>query len=198
MTPSSFDAFFHSITDSPEFRALSSQKHDWDAFSRNLRTLEESTHTANTLMDSFQKTFHTPPQEPPVKNKTGDALQENEASPKLSVQYFTRKEGKPWGFDAVAGMQTLKDELRDSFIRPLKFSFLIQSLTHAPEDPSSEEVLLRNNLLKKLHTEYEKFRISIPTGMLLYGPPGTGKTFITKKLAEELECGFVSKNMGEF
>ena len=34
--------------------------------------------------------------------------------------------------------------------------------------------------------------------MLLYGPPGTGKTFITKKLAEEIECGFVSKNMGEF
>jgi transitional endoplasmic reticulum ATPase len=34
--------------------------------------------------------------------------------------------------------------------------------------------------------------------MLFYGPPGTGKTFITKKLAEELECGFVSKNMGEF
>jgi SpoVK/Ycf46/Vps4 family AAA+-type ATPase len=34
--------------------------------------------------------------------------------------------------------------------------------------------------------------------MLLYGPPGTGKTFITKKLAEELGCGFVAKNMGEF
>lgn len=34
--------------------------------------------------------------------------------------------------------------------------------------------------------------------MLLYGPPGTGKTFITKKLAEELGCGFISKNMGEF
>ena len=34
--------------------------------------------------------------------------------------------------------------------------------------------------------------------MLFYGPPGTGKTFITKKLAEELGCGFISKNMGEF
>lgn len=34
--------------------------------------------------------------------------------------------------------------------------------------------------------------------MLFYGPPGTGKTFITKKLAEELGCGFIAKNMGEF
>lgn len=34
--------------------------------------------------------------------------------------------------------------------------------------------------------------------MLFYWPPGTGKTFITKKLAEELGCGFISKNMWEF
>ena len=53
-------------------------------------------------------------------------------------------------------------------------------------------------LLERLYTEYEKFKISIPTGMLFYGPPGTGKTFITKKLAEEIGCGFISKNMGEF
>lgn len=52
--------------------------------------------------------------------------------------------------------------------------------------------------MSRLYTEYEKYKISIPTGMLFYGPPGTGKTFVTKKLAEELGCGFVSKNLWEF
>ena len=33
---------------------------------------------------------------------------------------------------------------------------------------------------------------------MLYGPPGTGKTFITKKLAEELECWLITKSVGEF
>lgn len=49
-----------------------------------------------------------------------------------------------------------------------------------------------------MHEEYEKFKVSIPTGLLFYGPPGTGKTFITKKLAEELHAGFVQKSVGEF
>lgn len=47
-----------------------------------------------------------------------------------------------------------------------------------------------------MNMKNSKYQIS--TGMLFYGPPGTGKTFITKKLAEELDCGFISKNMGEF
>lgn len=109
-------------------------------------------------------------------------------------------------------MDSLKDELKDSFIKPLKFKFLIEKLRKEKELntikneteklekeinilPSEEK---KNELLERLYTEYEKFKISIPTGMLFYGPPGTGKTFITKKLAEELGCGFISKNMGEF
>lgn len=44
----------------------------------------------------------------------------------------------------------------------------------------------KEKMLVDLYENYEKFKISIPTGMLLYGPPGTGKTFITKKLAQEL------------
>ena len=126
-------------------------------------------------------------------------------------------------------MEDLKQELRDSFIKPLRFKFLVEKLrknapvistessapmttTRDPAQDSSkteqdfssptDTVLARNDkkaeLLLKLYAEYEKFKISIPTGMLFYGPPGTGKTFITKKLAEELGCGFISKNMGEF
>ena len=98
----------------------------------------------------------------------------------------------------MAGMTDLKRELNESFIKPLKFKFLIEKLRQNSEKNANEKSEKNTELLEKLYSEYEKFKISIPTGMLLYGPPGTGKTFITKKLAEEIECGFVSKNMGEF
>jgi transitional endoplasmic reticulum ATPase len=123
-------------------------------------------------------------------------------------------------------MDDLKEELRDSFIKPLRFKFMVEKMrlqSPPPEKGESEGVTQKripnsetppnlplsregsksaeknkDALLERLYTEYEKFKISIPTGMLFYGPPGTGKTFITKKLAEELGCGFISKNMGEF
>ena len=95
-------------------------------------------------------------------------------------------------------MIELKRELNESFIKPLKFKFLIEKLRQNSEKNANEKSEKNTELLEKLYSEYEKFKISIPTGMLLYGPPGTGKTFITKKLAEDIECGFVSKNMGEF
>ncbi len=107
-------------------------------------------------------------------------------------------------------MDDLKEELRNSFIKPLRFKFLIERLKPHPnpllkeresgtDSPSLKEKGQGDEaMILRLYTEYEKFKISIPTGMLFYGPPGTGKTFITRKLAEELGCGFISKNMGEF
>lgn len=66
------------------------------------------------------------------------------------------------GFDAVAGMTELKKLLIDDVIKPL------------------------------LHPEkYEKFKLSVPNGLLLFGPPGCGKTFIVRKLAEELGYNYV-------
>lgn len=65
------------------------------------------------------------------------------------------------GFDDVAGMQDLKDALTRDIILPL----------------TQKEY-------------YEKFKISIPNGVLFYGPPGCGKTFIVRKLAEELGYNF--------
>src|SRR3990167_8496250 len=69
------------------------------------------------------------------------------------------------GFDCVAGMQELKALLISEVIEPLK----------NPE-------------------KYQKFKLSIPNGILLYGPPGCGKTFIVKKLSEQLNYNFIEMN----
>lgn len=66
------------------------------------------------------------------------------------------------GFASVAGMSELKHILLNDVIKPLI----------NPE-------------------KYEKFKLSVPNGILLYGPPGCGKTFIVRKLAEELGYNFV-------
>jgi hypothetical protein len=55
-------------------------------------------------------------------------------------------------------MMDLKNELQESFIRPLKFKFLVQNLEKSPDVHSK-----KNELYKKLYAEYEKFKISIPT-----------------------------------
>jgi len=65
------------------------------------------------------------------------------------------------GFECVAGMKSLKQQLISDVINPLKH----------PEN-------------------FKKFKVSIPNGIILYGPPGCGKTFIVRKLAEELGYNF--------
>jgi transitional endoplasmic reticulum ATPase len=69
------------------------------------------------------------------------------------------------GLDSVAGMKALKNLLISDVINPLL----------NPE-------------------KYQKFKLSIPNGLLLYGPPGCGKTFIVKKLAEELRYHLFEMN----
>ena len=66
------------------------------------------------------------------------------------------------GFAAVAGMEELKQMLREEVIEPL----------HNPE-------------------EYRRYGVTIPNGMLLYGPPGCGKTFFAKHFAEEVGFNFM-------
>jgi len=65
------------------------------------------------------------------------------------------------GFDAIAGMNDLKHLLIEEVINPLR----------NPE-------------------KFEKFKVSIPNGIILHGPPGCGKTFMVRKLAEELNYDF--------
>ena len=246
-----FDAFFQAITTSPEFKSAVTKDWKWDSIDtleRSLLDMQSGIEKASSIMKDYENTFATERAMDIWSNtgkkddskKTGNP--KDEETPKLEVIHFTKIEWKPWGFEAVAGMDKLKTELQESFIKPLKFKFLVEKLKKEQENQEKkswwytktggsgvETVWVRwkeknwwaertsfstsdgfgtfatksteqknTELLLKLYTEYEKFKISIPTGMLFYWPPGTGKTFITKKLAEELGCGFISKNMGEF
>lgn len=70
-----------------------------------------------------------------------------------------KKVGK--GFDSIAGMQELKDNIKIEIIDAIL----------NPE-------------------EYRKDNLGIPNGMLLYGPHGCGKTFFAEKMAEEIGFHF--------
>lgn len=71
-----------------------------------------------------------------------------------------KKEGE--GFDAIAGMEDLKQQMREEVLEPL----------HNQK-------------------EYRRYGVTIPNGMLLYGPPGCGKTFFAKHFAEEAGFNFM-------
>ncbi len=66
------------------------------------------------------------------------------------------------GLAAVAGMETLKGQLQDEVIGPLK---------HA--------------------SRYRRYGLTIPSGVLFHGPPGCGKTYLAERLAEELKLELV-------
>lgn len=147
---------------------------------------------------STGETLHTDIRESKTAVKTEDPKDKNA----LEVEYFTMKNPETWGFKGIAGMDDLKKELQESFIAPLRFKFLVEKLRkdseNASENPNPKVIDPKVALYKKLSEAYDKFQVSIPTGLLFYGPPGTGKTFITKKLTEELGAGFIKKSLGEF
>jgi transitional endoplasmic reticulum ATPase len=72
------------------------------------------------------------------------------------------QKAKGKGFDAIAGMDELKTEMKKSVIDVLQ----------NPE-------------------KAERYGAKIPNGMVLYGPPGCGKTFFAKHFAEEVGFNFI-------
>lgn len=75
----------------------------------------------------------------------------------------TSKKKSHFGFEAIAGMNELKEKIKLDVIDALKY----------PD-------------------EYARYGLTIPNGLLLFGPPGCGKTFFAKCLAEEVGCEFLS------
>lgn len=86
---------------------------------------------------------------------------QNKAKPKRTE---TEQSKRGNGFDDVAGMEELKEQMRVDVINAL----------NNPE-------------------EYKAYGLTLPNGMLLYGPPGCGKTFFAKKFAEEVGFNFLVK-----
>ena len=85
------------------------------------------------------------------RQSTKRKILSQQQSDNTPVSSAIKKEGE--GFAAVAGMEELKQQMREEVIEPL----------HNPE-------------------EYHRYGVTIPNGMLLYGPPGCGKTFFCKTL----------------
>ena len=67
------------------------------------------------------------------------------------------------GFDDIAGMNSLKEQLTNKVL----------------------------NVIKRPDHYKQKYGISIPNGMLLYGPPGCGKSYISEKFCEEAGFNFI-------
>jgi len=75
---------------------------------------------------------------------------------------ITINKGSGMGFDAIAGLDDLKAEMRKSVI----------DILQNPEKAA-------------------QYGAKIPNGMILYGPPGCGKTFFAKHFAEEVGFNFI-------
>lgn len=78
-------------------------------------------------------------------------------------------------------MDELKKELTESFVRPLQFAFRMRAIEKGGSEelevekgslPTADEIK-KTKLYQDLFDLYEKFKVSIPTGLLFYGPPGT-------------------------
>ncbi len=90
-----------------------------------------------------------------------DTIQKVKSDNKDERKIKTQK-AKGKGFDAIAGLDDLKKEMKRSVIDVL-------------QDPEKAE----------------RYGAKIPNGMVLYGPPGCGKTFFAKHFAEEVGFNFM-------
>lgn len=131
-------------------------------FIESNRSIDEQTTKILTkvLQIDATKRFQTAKEFIQVLNGTIELEQVTEGGGNETNSIIVEKlEGQ--GFDAIAGMQTLKDTIQLDVIDAL-------------------------NQKEK----YAQYGLTIPNGMLLYGPPGCGKTFFAERMAEEIGFNF--------
>ena len=93
----------------------------------------------------------------------GGGGQQQQAEETEGEQKFKPIDDTGIRFDDVAGLDRVKQEIRDKLINPLKYPDL-----------------------------YKDYGLATGGGIMLYGPPGTGKTMIAKAIAGELGMPFFS------
>lgn len=193
-----FDAFFRAVTSSDEFKDVAS-KDRWEELKKWFENMWEELKKASEITSSFKDTFDTPEAREAWKSYTtkpyiNKTIKDETETQNLDIEYFENKNPLTFWFSWIAWMKSLKDNLRENFIKPLKFKFLVQKL----EEEWIKDDDKKSKIYKQIHDAYKKFGVSIPTGLLFYGPPWTGKTFITKKLAQELGAWLIKKSVWEF
>lgn len=200
-----FDDFFKNMTSK---NAKNTNFFDFENFEKQLQKMDENIKNASDINDFLNKNFDTPEAKIAWENakkedfwntKSEEKIAKNASDEKgleIEIKYPKNKDSANYGFAWVAGMKELKEELMEHFIKPLKFKFMVQNL-EKNKNPDWEENK-ETEMYKMLSEAFEKFKVGIPTGMLFYWPPGTWKTFLTKKLAEELDAGMIEKSVWEF
>jgi transitional endoplasmic reticulum ATPase len=95
-----------------------------------------------------------------IENTDEILLQKSVKEDTVKRTFSSIAKGK--GFESIAGMKELKEQLQLSVIDAIK----------NPE-------------------KYKKYGVPLPNGILLYGPPRCGKTFFAKKFAEEVGFNYI-------
>ena len=105
--------------------------------------MDENIKQASDLNDFLKNSFDTPEARQAWENlkveekKAKNSVDEEEKST-IEIRYPKNKDSKTYGFAGVAGMADLKEELKENFIKPLKFKFLVQNMEKQENKDNSQ------------------------------------------------------------
>ena len=107
-----FDAFFQTVTSSPEFKAAVTKNWKGEAnksLETSLLEMEAGTKKASDLMSALETTFATPEAKSSGESlhreggmQTAIKTEEPKDKNALEVEYFTMKNPETWGFKGIA------------------------------------------------------------------------------------------------
>ena len=151
-------AFFHTAK-AAEFGLALAEQSEGKIAQRYVEDAFELIEIAGALKAKAQT------QAPAAARKAVKEASGEEDPPKTQWELKERPTEK---LDDVAGLDDVKQELREKVIEPF------------------------------LHPEiYERFKVKVGGGILMYGPPGNGKTFVAKAIAGELDAAFFNVNASQ-